>query len=850
MIPPKTQHSRRKNISLKKRFPLLAMAIATSVAVNAYGSDWLNLRQNTPGITGYADINSVSDLEQATNSKMDLRKRWVNRRGVEFARWKQIYQGIPVYGETLITRDGVDGDFESTGFALMGLTDAVANMPVTITAEQAVEIVKRANNNPSSENYVDLVYDTDSIETEIVIYRGTANDPLAEGETIKAWSVTYKADLAAGGDPRRIHALVDVRDGNIIIEPYNMIGQAKQATGPGGNPNGQYVWGSNGRPPLVIDDNCNFVNNKVQTIDLNGATNGGSVFQIADCSDNPVNNQRPVNGALSPVNDAHAFGSIVFDMYREYLGVDPLDFQLLMRVSYGQNFENAFWDGQSMTFGDGADIFYPLVSLDITAHEVSHGFTEQNSNLVYQNQSGGINEAFSDMAGETAEFFFTGNADFINGDEVTKNGQPLRSLKDPTIDGVSIDDANNYEFGMDVHFSSGVYNKAFYNLATTEGWDIPTAFAVFAQANMAYWTPFNSFDLGACGVLLAARDFGLSQTAVANAFADVNVRCPNMDPAPEPEPTPEDPNADPTALQSGVPVNNISGNSGEQRFYTLEVPSGSTSVTFELSGGTGDADLYIRRSDKPTTEQFDQRPYLEGNNEAVTIENPQADTYHVMVTGFATFNNVNLVATIDGNDNVNNRTFSSTESVDIPDANDNGALSAVNSTLSSNSGLLTIDVDISHPWRGDIVLYIIAPDGNNGILDAFNEKDNDDDIKKTYTLDVAGVESLGRWQLLAMDLGAGDTGTINNWSITFNPSATSGGNDLAKTSIPAFDIRYDKSVAPPPGSNPNSAPSSDSGGGGSAATLSLLALLSGLFALRRRTVSRSSKHITNTSLDH
>ena len=836
MTSPEIPPSKTKTFSSRKRLTLLAMAIATSVTVNAYGSDWLNLRQNTPSITGYADINSVSDLEQATNSKMDLRKRWVNRRGVEFARWKQIYQGIPVYGETLITRDGVDGSFETTGFALMGLTDAVANMPVTITAEQAVEIVKKANNNPDSDNYVDLVYDTNSIETEIVIYRGTANDPLVEGETIKAWSVTYRADLAAGGDPRRIHALVDVRDGNIIIEPYNMIGQAKQATGPGGNPNGQYVWGSNGRPPLVIDDNCNFVNNKVQTIDLNGATNGGSVFQIADCSDNPVNNQRPANGGLSPVNDGHAFGSIVFDMYREYLGVNPLNFQLLMRVGYGQNFDNAFWDGRSMTFGDGANFFYPLVSLDVTAHEVSHGFTEQNSGLIYRNQSGGMNEAFSDMAGEAADFFLNRNTDFVTGDDITKNGRPLRSLKDPTSDGISIDDANNYTDGLDVHYSSGVYNKAFYNLATTEDWDIPTAFQVFAQANMAYWTPNSTFNQGACGVLLAARDLGLSQNAVTNAFADVNVSCPNVEPAPEnPNPSPN-PAPDSVALQSGVSVNNISGNAGDENYYTLDVPSGSTSVTFELSGGTGDADLYIRRGARPTVEEFDQRPYLEGNNEAATIENPQADTYHVMVTGFAAFNNVNLVATInsDDDDNASNRTFTSTEPVDIPDANPNGALSPINSTLSGNSGTITVDVDITHPWRGDLALYLIAPSGDTALLEEFEIKDEDDDVKQTYVVEVAGVEFLGRWQLLALDLGQDDTGTINRWSLTFNPSAANGGNDFANTSIPAYDIRDSKTAAPNPAPNPGSTSSSDSGGGGNATTLSLLVLLSGLLGLRRR----------------
>jgi Zn-dependent metalloprotease len=61
-----------------------------------------------------------------------------------------------------------------------------------------------------------------------------------------------------------------------------------------------------------------------------------------------------------------------------------------------------------MTFSDGYTRFYPLVSLDVTAHEVSHGFTEQNSRLIYSGQSGGMNEAFSDISGEAAEYFMTG----------------------------------------------------------------------------------------------------------------------------------------------------------------------------------------------------------------------------------------------------------------------------------------------------------------------------------------------------------------------------------------------------------------------------------------------------------
>ena len=183
-------------------------------------------------------------------------------------------------------------------------------------------------------------------------------------------------------------------------------------------------------------------------------------------------------------------------MYNDWLGTAPLSFQLKMRVHYGNNYENAFWDGSAMTFGDGQNTFYPLVSLDVSAHEVSHGFTEQNSGLVYSGKSGGLNEAFSDMAGEAAEFYMKGSNDWLVGQEIFKGNGALRYMNNPTQDGSSIDNQANYYSGMDVHYSSGVFNKAFYNLATTAGWDTKKAFVVMARANQLYWTASTNWDLG------------------------------------------------------------------------------------------------------------------------------------------------------------------------------------------------------------------------------------------------------------------------------------------------------------------------------------------------------------------
>lgn len=221
------------------------------------------------------------------------------------------------------------------------------------------------------------------------------------------------------------------------------------------------------------------------------------------------------NGAYSISNDALYDGFVIKRMYREWYDQDPLaaadgnPMQLVMRVHFGEGYENAFWDGQQMTFGDGARMFYPLVSLGVGAHEVSHGFTEQHSNLSYRRQSGGMNESFSDMSAQAAEFYAFGKSSWMIGAEIVKESsgyEALRFMETPSRDGSSIDTADEYYDGLDVHYSSGVYNRMFYLLANSEGWDTKKAFDVMVLANMGFWTSDSTFEEGACGILNAAEE--------------------------------------------------------------------------------------------------------------------------------------------------------------------------------------------------------------------------------------------------------------------------------------------------------------------------------------------------------
>ncbi|HHV7595798.1 TPA: peptidase M4 family protein, partial [Legionella pneumophila] len=150
-----------------------------------------------------------------------------------------------------------------------------------------------------------------------------------------------------------------------------------------------------------------------------------------------------------------------------------------------------------------------------------------------EGQSGGINESFSDMAAialldylsKDYPWYWDGE-DWTIGREAVKSGQPIRYLDDPAKDGMSIGHASEYTDALDVHITSGVFNKAFYLLAHKPGWSIQKAFQVMVDANMNYWSPIAYYDFAACGVIQATIDKHWDKTPVIEAFAEVGVVCP------------------------------------------------------------------------------------------------------------------------------------------------------------------------------------------------------------------------------------------------------------------------------------------------------------------------------------
>lgn len=666
--------------------------------------------------------------------------------GVRNYRYAQTFRGIPVFGEgVVVSEDGAGNVRAMFGNLITGLERDIASTTPKLNKAAALVAGKRAGLGNSVSGML-----TSNEKSNLVIYIDDA------GRGHLAYHIDFFADSATGGVPTRPSVLIDANSGR-VLKQWENLQHALVGTGPGGNTKtGQYEYGTNFGYLDVTQSGttCTMNNANVKTVNLNnGSTNTSTTAFSYTC---PRNTVKSINGAYSPLNDAHYFGGVIYNMYQAYIGMAPLTFQLQMKVHYKTNYENAFWNGTAMTFGDGASTFYPLVSLDVSSHEVSHGFTEQQSNLTYSGQSGGMNEAYSDMAGEAAEYYMRGSNDWLVGADIFKGSGALRYMNNPPLDGKSIDNAANFTSSLDVHYSSGVYNKAFYLLATKSGWNTQKAFQVFARANRDYWTASSTFNQGACGVETAATDLGFTKADVTAAFSSVGVSCSGGSGGGTTGGT----------LTNGVAAA-ISGASGSTQTWTLAVPSGSTGLKFVTSGGTGDLDMYVKFGSAPTTTSYDCKSEGSTNAETCSIATAQTGTYYVLIKGYSAFSGASLTGSYTAGSG-STQTYTNTTDVSIPDNNSTGVSSSIAvSGRSGNGGSSTpVAVNIVHPYIGDLVVDLVAPDGS--VYNIHNRSGGSaDNINKTVNINLSGEALNGTWKLRAKDRAAGDVGYINSWSITF-----------------------------------------------------------------------------------
>ncbi|CAM4446372.1 MAG: Zinc metalloproteinase [Legionella sp.] len=244
------------------------------------------------------------------------------------------------------------------------------------------------------------------------------------------------------------------------------------------------------------------------------------------------------NGGYASDNDVLYATTIISKMFQEWFGIpvaqnsdgSPLAIKI---VTHAFEQDNAYvYENNLVAIGDGNQDYYPFTSPDILSLLLSYVFTDQHSHLdIADPKAGAINVAFASMTAQALQFYIKGQSDWQIGAEVSKTGQPISYMDWPSKDcgsrapgdNCSIDHASQYDDQMPVHYSSGIYRRAFYLLATTPGWDVKKAFSVMVQANRVYWTPKEDFSHALCGVIKAARDLQYDESAVVNAFAQVGV---------------------------------------------------------------------------------------------------------------------------------------------------------------------------------------------------------------------------------------------------------------------------------------------------------------------------------------
>ncbi|MFC7302482.1 M4 family metallopeptidase [Cognatiluteimonas weifangensis] len=418
-------------------------------------------------------------LHRADADAFLVRDVIVDRDGTEHARFDRTWRGLPVIGGDVVVHSR-NGQFKGASQTLK--TSIRPSLASRISSDQAIVEAGAAfgtgfDGVPSARK---------------VIYARSGSPVLAYEVLMRG----FKADQT----PTEMHYFVDARSGR-ILDRYDSVHTAKPgAKKPGGGTTCSGTTSANGTGRTLFSGNVaistqdcggsfqmkDLTRGGGYTTDLNQRTNGsGTIFSDADNTwGNNTTSDRATAGA-----DAHFGVATTWDYFKNVHGRNGIANDgkgALSRVHYGRNYVNAFWSDSCfcMTFGDGnGSTYYPLVNLDVAGHEMSHGVTSRSANLTYSGESGGLNEATSDIFGTMVEYY-ANNAndtpDYMIGEEIYVNNpsgtKALRYMFKPSLDGASPDCYSSGVGSLDVHYSSGIGNHAFYLMA--EGATTPAGFSV------------------------------------------------------------------------------------------------------------------------------------------------------------------------------------------------------------------------------------------------------------------------------------------------------------------------------------------------------------------------------------
>ncbi|MFD8379701.1 M4 family metallopeptidase [Streptomyces sp. NPDC059679] len=454
--------------------------------------------------------------------------------GTVHTRYERTYDGLPVLGGDLIVHESANNKIKSVTKAVKA-TLAVPSTTAKVTpaaAERAA--VKRAQADDARRAAADGA-------PRKVIWA-------ASGKPVLAYE-TVVGGIQKDGTPNQLHVITDAGTGAKLFEYQGIetgsgtsqysgsveLGTAKEGSG--------YT--------LTDADRGGH-----RTTDLKGSESGeGSAFTD---DDDKWGTGKPDDAQTAAV-DAHYGAALTWDYYKNVHGRDGIAGDgkgAYSRVHYGHDYVNAFWDDSCfcMTYGDGQGDKAPLTSIDVAAHEMSHGVTSATANLNYSGESGGLNEGTSDIFAAAVEFNAKNASDpgdYLVGEKIDINGDgtPLRYMDKPSKDGNSADNWSDGVGDLDVHYSSGVANHFFYLLSEGSGakevngvkYDSPTADGskvegigrdkaekIWYKALTTYMTSTTDYHAAREATLKAATDLYGADSAeykgVNSAWAGVNVK--------------------------------------------------------------------------------------------------------------------------------------------------------------------------------------------------------------------------------------------------------------------------------------------------------------------------------------
>jgi bacillolysin/thermolysin len=352
----------------------------------------------------------------------------------------------------------------------------------------------------------------DTVEkAELVVYK-KANDFYLAYKTNLQFIQPYPANWVV---------YVDAVNGN-VIDSYNAVNDAGTGVGVLGDTKTLNTYYSNGT--YYLFDTTKPMSGVIETFTARNLSRlPGSYSVDADNNFNATSQRADV--------DAHYYAGVVYDYYKNTFNRNSFDNNgatLRSTVHYGRNYNNAFWNGSQMVYGDGDGTTFRSLSgsLDVIAHELTHAVTERTAGLEYQYQSGALNESISDTFG-----VFLDKADYLVGEDVytpNKAGDALRSLSNPTLYGQPDNMSGYVNTTSDnggVHTNSGIPNKAAYLTISKLGTSV--AEKIYYRALTVYLSPYSDFSDARASLLAAAADlYGTGSTpynAVASAWTQVGV---------------------------------------------------------------------------------------------------------------------------------------------------------------------------------------------------------------------------------------------------------------------------------------------------------------------------------------